>query len=803
MYFATGAAFTAAINALPTSLTGTYKAFDAFYYADKYMASYSGTLSPVEHFVQLGAARGNKPNANFDPAYYQATFTDLANLDSADLVFHYVKFGLNEGRAGNAVLKGYDWAGYLAAYPDVAKYVADNLASFGGSTTNGAIAHYVKFGEKQGFSVPGSVSGQTFTLTTGVDNGAAFKGSSGSDTFSAPLSSNIQTLGGLDNLDGGVGSDSLAAIVNSGTVVIPSGMTSIETVTVSSTAAGSGISLQNATGVTTAEIASSSATASITGISSTAVGLKATANSADVTFTFSNAAVTGSADSVTVTANGQSGAVTVNSDGSAGVETINIVSTGGTNNITNLSVAGSSGTSTASKLVATGSATLTLGTAATSAGVDSVELATSIKTIDLSGASGTTTIFLDAASPTVTGGSGNDTINLNAAGTASVVGGAGNDRINAYDFATGTNNAPTGTFDIADTIDGGDGTDTLALATAQAIVTTTQTKVSNIERLTVVDALTAGGDLNATFFGSGVNYVTLSAGTAGAATITTNSGDSTVALSAITGGSSAFVASGTGTSDTVTVVSGLTAGTTALAALSAVTATGVETLTIGAAAAVASTVASVTMTGTGGAATKFAVTGGYGFTSTAAIEAKTVDASGLTVGTSSTGLVMGAVATTNTSQTITGSGGADTLLGGAGNDSITAGDGNDAITSGAGNDTISGGAGNDTFTFAGSFATGDSIDAGDGTDTLSITTASVTVLNGYAISTITALNDRVSGLERVTIADANTASLDLARVDGVNYLTLSAANTGAAVMSGFGANGTVVASVRLTILTLH
>ena len=58
MYFATGAAFTAAINALPTSLTGTYKAFDAFYYADKYMASYSGTLSPVEHFVQLGAARG-------------------------------------------------------------------------------------------------------------------------------------------------------------------------------------------------------------------------------------------------------------------------------------------------------------------------------------------------------------------------------------------------------------------------------------------------------------------------------------------------------------------------------------------------------------------------------------------------------------------------------------------------------------------------------------------------------------------------------------------------------------------------
>jgi S-layer protein len=162
--FATGAALTAALNALPSSLKGTYKAFDDFYYAGQYMTNYTGSLSPVEHFVTIGAARGYSPNENFDPAFYRAQFSDLATFDSADLLIHYVKFGLNEGRAGNATLASSDWAAYLTAYPAVAAYVNANLSSFGGSATNGAIAHYVKFGAQQGFTLPNTV-GQTFTLT--------------------------------------------------------------------------------------------------------------------------------------------------------------------------------------------------------------------------------------------------------------------------------------------------------------------------------------------------------------------------------------------------------------------------------------------------------------------------------------------------------------------------------------------------------------------------------------------------------------------------------------------------------------
>ena len=198
MYFATGASLTAAIAALPSTTKGSYKAFDDFYYAQLYMGSYSGSLSPIEHFVQIGAARGNKPNADFDPAFYKAQYADLknTNFDAADLLFHYVNSGLNEGRIGNATLASSSWSGYLTAYPDVATYVNANLASFGGSTTNGAVAHYAKFGQYEGRAVPGGPSsGQTFTLTIGVDNSGALVGSAGTtstagnDTFSGPLDS--------------------------------------------------------------------------------------------------------------------------------------------------------------------------------------------------------------------------------------------------------------------------------------------------------------------------------------------------------------------------------------------------------------------------------------------------------------------------------------------------------------------------------------------------------------------------------------------------------------------------------------
>ena len=161
-YFTTGAQLQAALNALPNTKTGKFVAFDSFFYGQQYMADYQGkgTLSPIEHFVQIGAARGYKPNATFDPTYYANAFADLKGkgFNSADLLYHFMQYGLDEGRAPSQALAEFDGNFYLAANPDVAAYVNANLDQFGGSVTNGALAHYVKFGGAEGRSGPGTAA---------------------------------------------------------------------------------------------------------------------------------------------------------------------------------------------------------------------------------------------------------------------------------------------------------------------------------------------------------------------------------------------------------------------------------------------------------------------------------------------------------------------------------------------------------------------------------------------------------------------------------------------------------------------
>lgn len=176
-YFSTGADLQAALEALPASKTGSFTAFDPFFYGQTYMTSYAGDLSPIEHFVQVGAARGYKPNATFDPSYYQASSADLAGLDGADLLYHFMMYGLDEGRVPNAGLASFDGNAYLEANPDVKTYVEANLSQFGGSLTNGAVAHYVKFGAAEGRApaLPTPTPSQNFALTAGaaaVDEGA-------------------------------------------------------------------------------------------------------------------------------------------------------------------------------------------------------------------------------------------------------------------------------------------------------------------------------------------------------------------------------------------------------------------------------------------------------------------------------------------------------------------------------------------------------------------------------------------------------------------------------------------------------
>ena len=206
MYFTTGPDLQDALDRLPPSQTGEYRPFDPFYYSQQYLQGYSGSLTPIEHFVQIGAGRGYMPNSSFDPVYYKAHYADLANtnFDASDLLYHFMQFGLNEGRAPNAELTTtFDGLGYLAAYPAVSDYVTSHLGDFGNSLTNGAIAHYVKFGQYQGFTIiKFPEPGQALTLTT--DAPTVAEGNSGTKTLTytltldkeptEPVTVNYQTL---------------------------------------------------------------------------------------------------------------------------------------------------------------------------------------------------------------------------------------------------------------------------------------------------------------------------------------------------------------------------------------------------------------------------------------------------------------------------------------------------------------------------------------------------------------------------------------------------------------------------------
>lgn len=164
-FFSSAAELKSYLDALPASKKGNFVPFDAAWYASEYMGNYQGTLTPFDHFFQIGAARGYAPNATFDPATYVSQYPDLQGFDSVDLLAHYLTFGLDEGRLGSSAMFGFDATRYLAENPDVAAYVNANLDQFGGSTENGARAHYIKFGMSE-FRAAYTTAGTPISLNT-------------------------------------------------------------------------------------------------------------------------------------------------------------------------------------------------------------------------------------------------------------------------------------------------------------------------------------------------------------------------------------------------------------------------------------------------------------------------------------------------------------------------------------------------------------------------------------------------------------------------------------------------------------
>ena len=717
--------------------------------------------------------------------------------------------------------------------------MALSLAACGGSdsTTTAVVAD------------PVTPVAQTLTLTAGIDS---VTGTAGDDTINAGLNTNsTQTLQGLDTVDGGAGTDTMNVVFNTAGNYAPS-LSNIEVVNLT-TSANITVDAVGVTGATTIKSTGSTGTVAINNIASPAASITIQSTAVDHDLDYANSAVTGTADTATVTISGMTaGTLTVD----AGIESLGLVS-GGSANTVALTATG------ANTLTLTGAQDMTLSTANTVA-----------ETINAAAATGKVTVTTDNVNDTtVTGGSGNDSI-TSTGGTATTVtinAGAGDDTI-----------THTAALTTADVIDGGEGTDTLVSTTAQLkalTINATTAKITNIEAITVTDeyddttnAIDTSGLIQAT----GIQTVTLKAAsttagediTTGDEVITMSAGANTLNLGSSLAGNQSHLGgvltvndTGTAATDSIVVnnksLNSTTGANVDIGNLAGPTTNGFvfggyesvtfdtgqgsgsieqNVLTLDINPDTATTDVSLTLTGKNGIDIATDVT----TTSTGKL---TIDASGMTAqatGTTTFDINSTVQGTAGTLE-ITGSGGDDiivsgafaaTLSGGAGADNITGSAKNDTINGGAGKDTlvalggtdtinggdgddtltlttagtytVSGGAGVDKADFGGTLTQADSFDGGDGIDVLIVNNTSVTAVNALAVSNVNTLNANLVSVEKVDFGTTLAQSIDMGRFDNISSVIIGGM-AGDSTISGLLATNNIEISAstgQATTLTL-
>jgi len=384
-------------------------------------------------------------------------------------------------------------------------------------------------------------------------------------------------------------------------------------------------------------------------------------------------------------------------------------------------------------------------------------------TID--GGAGADIILGGAGNDTITGGAGNDVL-TGQAGTDTIIGGAGNDTIhvdvlaNFEDLAT------------AESVDGGDGTDTLNFGAAVAHTTSAADLygIKNIEKITYDTSSTATITVDDTVYANagvtnldirdtqvtqGITVTASNLSAANSITVTDNGANT---VSTVSGGAgddtykitinhaTALVANDIFTGgkgyDELIISGGSVAAMTA-ADFAGIT--GIEQITF-------KNVAGVTLDYTLNDATFV----------TTALGATTgiVDATGMT---GSGNLTFTGTAENDSPLVITGGRGNDTLFG---SDTATAGDiisggsGNDIIDGGVGIDTLNGGEGNDIFNvstgsdFIG-LTSAETVNGGSGLDILDFE-------DDAGANTITAADlNNINSIERIYLSGNDATSITL------------------------------------------
>jgi Ca2+-binding RTX toxin-like protein len=558
-------------------------------------------------------------------------------------------------------------------------------------------------------------------------------------------------------------------------------------------------------------------------------------------------------DYETVTLNARAGSSTLDTLTSTGLKTLNItgnkdltISAATAANVTSIDASKFTGnlsltssTSTKAQTIVAGSGNDTI-VADTSSRNDSIDGGAGNDTIGISnstaggtgtgndtmlGGEGNDTIYSGAGNDVIDGGANDDSI-VGAVGNDSLSGAAGNDTFKmAYD-ATATSVATSLAFNSNDTVDGGDGTDSIQLTgtatTALAIdlsgsTLTNFTNVKNIERIQYNIANTATTGTNSlsvgdVLIGSFNNGLTVTVGTSAAtnavglsvdasavlntASTVTYTGATAVATSMTlgngidkyTGGTaddSAYVSNVLFLQATDTLTGGVgsdtlsfrTNGTLTLTADKFAGVTSFETFT-------------VANTSTYNAASKITLSDAVVVANAAtATNSFTVSRTSSETGT----LTVDGSTITGTNLVLTGASGADTLTGGAFNDTITGGSGADSMTGGAGNDMF-------TYTAAGQ-ASGDVIVGGDNTDTVHFNLATATSDTTVDMTYASWSGIEVLRLDRGASTGKTIATFTTTQLSGSTYSVAAVAGTGTGVAQITATGGSTSSTLNFSGLT--
>ena len=599
------------------------------------------------------------------------------------------------------------------------------------------------------------IAGQTFALSTGVDN---VKGGGGADSILGTIDTTTvanNTYAVSDVIEGGTGADTIQVAVNNSAALTytPALVTGVETFRIINLDAEDAIAfdLTSTSGVTTAEIQASVKGASFDNLT-VGTTISATANQAATDFGFKAAELTGAEDSFDLTLNSNSAAVTVATDAS-GFESGSITAIGV--NGTRAYVGAGADLETVT-IKGTGSIGFNGGALA------------NVTNFDASANSGGVVFDGAGDNSTITGGSGNDALTegggndimTGGAGHDTLSGGTGNDHI---DGGAGNDVFALSNINEKDTIAGGDGVDVLSLGGAIAYSTTNTDDGSNISGMEVIShsgAVTQNmkalgtNAIGSVVFGADANLTLQNASTA-ITNVVTKAADGTLTIGLVTDGAA----------DTITASNGGTAAQTLV--LNAVdyevvnaSSTGVDGngLTIGNALALTGVTGEAADTGkTVADLTTVNITGNKNFTLTASnayltalasVDASAFTGNQLTINASGSDAAMTIKAEISGQATITGGAGADTITVGSGGtntkNSVTAGKGADTVTAGEANDTISGGDGADSITASGG---NDSITTGDGADYVDAGAGNDTINTSSGTTTAGAGNDTIIGGE--------------------------------------------------------